>query len=92
MKAVCARYTGLVTDKTGQPVPSEIQRIADAVVQLQESRHKADYNVKDPVTPVEAQTSVRMAQDAFADWATISGNAAADVFLTELLVGGIRDR
>lgn len=92
MKTVCARYAGLATDKAGQPVPAEIQRIADAFVQLQEARHKVDYNMKDPVTPVEAQTSVRMAQDAFADWTTISGNAATDAFLTELLVGGIRDR
>ena len=92
MKKVCAKYTGLATDKAGQPVPVEILRIADAFVQLQEARHKADYNVKDPVTPIEAQTSVQMARDAFADWATISAYAATDAFLTELLVGGIKDR
>ena len=33
-------------------------------MQLQNARHKADYNVKDSVTPVEAQTFVQMAQDA----------------------------
>ena len=92
MKAVCAKYVGTPSDKTGQPVPTEIHRIADAFVQLQESRHKADYNVKDPVTPVEARTSVLMARDAFTDWVTISTDPAADVFLTELLVGGIKDR
>jgi hypothetical protein len=92
MRAVCAKYAGLVTDKAGQPVPLEIQRIADGFVQLQEARYKADYNVKDPVTSVEAQTSAQMARDAFSDWATISANVAADAFLTELLVGGIKDR
>ena len=92
MKAVCAKYTGITTDKAGQPVPPEIKRIAEAFVQLQEARHKADYNVKDPVTPVEAQTFAQMARDAFIDWATISANAASDAFLTELLVGGIKDR
>jgi hypothetical protein len=92
MRAVCAKYTGMVMDKASQPVPPEIQRIADAFVQLQEARHKADYNVRDPVTSVEAQTSVQMARDAFGDWETISANAASDAFLTELLVGGIKDR
>lgn len=48
--------------------------------------------MKDPVTSVEAQTSVQMARDAFSDWANISANPAADAFLTELLVGGIKDR
>ncbi len=92
MTAVCRKYTNLPTDKAGHPVPLEIQRIAERFVQLQESRHKADYNVKDPVTSVEARTSVQMAQDAFNDWRNISSNVAADVFLTELLVGGIKDR
>jgi hypothetical protein len=92
MKVVCVKYIALATDKAGQPVPPELRRIADAFVQLQEARHKADYNVKDPVTRIEAQTSVQMARDAFTDWATIAANVAADAFLTELLVGGIKDR
>jgi uncharacterized protein (UPF0332 family) len=92
MLAVCRKYTGLTVDMTGQPVPVEIHRIADSFVQLQNARHKADYNVKDTVTPVEAQTFVQMARDAFADWATVATTSAADSFLTELLVGGIRER
>ncbi len=51
MLAVCKRYTGLTVDMTGQPVPAEAQRIADFFVQLQNARHKVDYNVKDSVTP-----------------------------------------
>lgn len=67
MLAVCKKYTGLAVDGTGQPVPAEITRIADSFVQLQNARHKADYNVKDSVTPLEAQTFVQMARDAFTD-------------------------
>jgi len=48
--------------------------------------------VKDPVTPSDAQASVQMARKAFTDWAAVSANVASDVFLTELLVGGIKDR
>ena len=92
MLAVCRKYTGLTFDLTGQPVPIEVQRIADSFVQLQNARHKADYNVKDSVTPVEAQTLVRMAQDAFTDWGVVAAHPAADTYLTELLVGGIKDR
>ncbi len=92
MMKICTKYTGWSVDKTGQPVPAEIQRIADCFVQLQEARHKADYNIKDSVTPVEAQTFVQMARAAFADWAAVGANPAADTYLTELLVGGIKER
>jgi len=56
------------------------------------ARHKADYNVKDVETPVEAQTFVQMARDAFTPWAAVAANLAVDTFLTELLVGGIKER
>ena len=92
MLAVCKRYTGLAVDMTGQPVPAEVQRIANSFVQLQNARHKADYNVKDSVTPVEAQTFVQMARDAFSDWGVVAAKPAADTYLTELLVGGIKER
>ena len=92
MLAVCKRYTGMAVDMTGQPVPTEVKRIADSFVQLQNARHKADYNIKDSVTPVEAQTFVQMARDAFADWATVATSAATDTYLTELLLGGIKER
>jgi hypothetical protein len=92
MLAVCKRYTGLAVDMTGQPVPAEVLRVADSFVQLQNARHKADYNVKDSVTPVEAQTFVQMARDAFTDWGAVAANPAADIYLTELLVGGIKER
>src|SRR5206468_7082199 len=41
MLAVCRKYTNLTVDPTGQPVPVEVQRVADAFVQLQNARHKA---------------------------------------------------
>src|SRR5215469_12337460 len=46
MLSVCRKYTVLAVDMTGQPVPAEIQRIADSFVQLQNARHTADYNIK----------------------------------------------
>jgi hypothetical protein len=33
-----------------------------------------------------------MARDAFTDWTAIAANPAADTFLTELLLGGIKER
>jgi hypothetical protein len=82
----------LAADRTGQPVPAEIARIAYSFVELQNARHKADYNVIDLVTPLQAQTFVQMAGDAFTDWAAVAVNPAAEVYLTELLVGGIKER
>ncbi len=92
MLAVCVRYTRMPFDMTGQPVPAELKRISDFFVQLQNARHKADYNVKDLVTPVEAQALVQIARNAFADWGVVAANSAADTYLTELLVGGIKER
>jgi len=92
MLAICKKYAGLAIDTAGQPVSLEIQRIAGAFVQLQNARHKADYNVKDTVTPAEAQIFVQMARDAFTDWGAAAANPAADVYLTELLVGGVKER
>jgi|SRR5579884_1938861 len=92
MLSVCRRYARLAVDMTGQPVPVEVRRIADSFIQLQEARHKADYNVKDAVTLAEAQTFVQMARDAFRDWAAVAANPAANTYLTELLVGGIKER
>jgi hypothetical protein len=92
MLAVCRRYTQRPVDMTGQPIPAEIKRIADNFTQLQDARHKADYNVKDSVTSSEAQTFVQLARDSFTDWVTVVSDPAADTFLTELLVGGIKER
>ncbi|SRR6266545_5010424 len=92
MLSVCKKYAALAVDLAGQPVPVEIQRISDSFVQLQNARHKADYNIKDPMIPVEAQTFVQLARDAFLDWAAIGANPAADAYLTELLLGGIKER
>jgi hypothetical protein len=92
MLAVCRRYTAQAIDVTGQPVPAEIRRVAESFMLLQEARHKADYNVKDPVTLLEAQGFVQMARSAFADWAIVAPTPAADTYLTELLVGGIKER
>ncbi len=92
MLAVCKKYMALPDDMTGQSIPAELKRVANYFVQLQNARHKADYNVKDPVTPQEAQALVLVAQDAFTDWTAVAASSAADTFLTELLVGGIKER
>jgi len=92
MLAVCKRYAGLSVDPAGQPVPAEVERLADSFVQVQNARMKADYNIKDPVIAVEALAAVQVARDAFTDLAAVASDPAADVFLTELLIGGIKDR
>lgn len=92
MLGVCRRYTGATADVTGGAVRAGLQRVAGCFMQLQEARHKADYNVKDRVTVLEAQTAVGLAQDAFLEWRAVEAEPAADVYLTELLVGGIKER
>jgi hypothetical protein len=92
MAGVCKKYSNRATDLTGQTVPMEIQRIALYFVELQNARMKADYNIKDSVTQQYAKSFVQMAQDAFTDWAALGANPAVDTYLTELLLGGIKER
>jgi hypothetical protein len=92
MLDVCKWYMSQPVDMTGRPIPIEIKNVADSFVQLQGARHKADYNVKDSVNLAEAQNFVRTAQTAFSNWGVIATTPAADTFLTELLIGGVRVR
>lgn len=68
------------------PVPSELRDFADAFSDLQEARHRADYDVGRDVSRDEAKEDVKRAEDAFADWIKIQGDPAARAFLLSALV------
>lgn len=67
------------------PLPARISTVARAFVQLQEERHKADYDVADRFDRARAQSAVALAAQLFTDWNTVRNTEDAHVFLAALL-------
>ena len=72
----------------GQPLQPELVRVASALVDLQEVRHKADYDTARRFTRREVLDLVSRAEQAFADWSCVRRSIQADTFLTGLLAFG----
>jgi hypothetical protein len=67
------------------PFPPRLQAIARAFVRLQEERHRADYDLSQPVSRTEADGLVEQAATAIADWPAIADDDAARLYLVLLL-------
>ena len=70
-----------------QAVPTRLQRVASAFVELQEARHTADYNNHKQWTFVEVAYSLNLAGAAIADWISIRNDAVAGDYLLSMLLG-----
>ncbi len=98
MKKVCQDYVNLVANAAGhlvlggQIVPLGIQNIAKEFIELQEARHRADYNTAAGIAQAQAQSHVKRAELAFLDWVAVKADPAADAFLAELLCRGVPKR
>lgn len=68
---------------TGFPVA--LQDIARAFIQLQEDRHRADYDLARPFSRSEASQLVESAASAITNWPTIADDDAARLYLVLLL-------
>ena len=66
-----------------------LSTVAQAFVDLQQARHKADYDVGEPFTPVDAAVDVAQARLAFVVWAEVRYEPLAQRYLYSLL---FRDR
>ena len=72
----------------GQPLQLALVGVANAFVDLQEVRHKADYDTARRFTRREVLDLVYRAEQAFADWNQVRKSIQADTFLTGLLAFG----
>ncbi len=61
--------------------PPDLQLVAEAFVDLQGARHRADYDLNDPLTKEEAEGYIDVAKEAFEAWARVRQDAAAQLFL-----------
>lgn len=70
-------------------IPVEIRQVAKALVDLQQARHDADYNLLKTFTRQDTLDHIATAQAAFAAWDVVKGRAedkvAVELFLSSLL-------
>lgn len=89
MNAVCEQFAkpsaGSFSPLVSTPLESEIARVAAAFVDLQENRHRADYDVSEPIDRLDADFLVKKARTALRDWRSVRHAPNANVFLGALL-------
>ncbi len=69
-----------------QETPPQIREIAEVFVDLQDARHRADYDVTLKLTRQEAKALVDQVERAFQAWQTVREEPAARVYLAALLL------
>jgi len=68
-----------------QPLPRELEEVAQAFVDLQQARHEADYDTARRFTRAEAIDLVDQCDQAFANWQTVHRTPSAEAFMVGLL-------
>jgi hypothetical protein len=96
MKAACKAFaTQSVMAQNNQnnllqlvaaPLEPELISIAAAFVDLQEARHRADYNLSQPIQKIFVRQKIALAQQVLTDWKLIRSTPNAGVFLASLLL------
>ena len=64
---------------------TELTKVAQAFIILQQARHDADYNLEKPLDPGDAITEVNRANSAFVSWERTRNSAVAKEYLFSLL-------
>ena len=70
----------------GMPIPAQLRNVAQAFVNLQQSRHEADYNMAKTFTRDEASDLIDQADQAFSDWQSVRKSDYANLYLSCLLL------
>jgi uncharacterized protein (UPF0332 family) len=77
---------------TRKPIFDRIMSIAQAFVDLQEARHKADYDLRKSYTRQEAEQLVKLAEQAFLDWREVRSDDLARIYVSCFLVADAWDK
>lgn len=93
MKQVCRsimdrRPSQILVDLVPAGFSGDLEFVARCFVELQEARHKADYDIASTQSRTETLELVRQVRDAFAAWETMRNLDEANVFLAALLFAG----
>jgi uncharacterized protein (UPF0332 family) len=63
----------------------KISMVAQTFVELQQARHKADYDIGESFNPLDASVEVAQARVAFLNWADVRDESIAQRYLYSLL-------
>ncbi len=91
MKRVCGRFlasqlSNPLFDLIGASASTQMQTVASAFIELQDARHRADYDLSWTITRNEASQFIGLAWDAFDAWKAIETSAEANIFILSLLM------
>jgi hypothetical protein len=94
MKQVCQQFQGghvgalsaAVQALMNGPMEPELAMIAEAFVELQEARHKADYDTTEVFSRADVLSAIDLATQSFAAWKAVNGKPNANAFLATLLL------
>lgn len=92
MKKACIPFSsGQLPDHLREVVtaaaPDDLKLVAKTFIDLQQSRHEADYNVSRAFNRQDALTLVQQTRAAFEAWQRVRKQQIATVFLVSLLLG-----
>jgi hypothetical protein len=71
---------------TSHPIEQELKDVAAAVIDLQELRHKADYDLTETFERLEVLAAIAKVEMAMNSWLAIKSTDNARVFLSALLL------
>jgi hypothetical protein len=91
MKKICGRFTAAKLDQPllgliGPSASSDLQTVARSFIELQEARHRADYDLGYSFTWDEARHCIELAIRANKAWIRIQSSAEANIFILSLLL------
>jgi len=90
MKQVCVSISGIPSAALHSLQPHgfspQLKTVCKAFYELQEARHKADYDISLPYARIDVLALLRQTRNAFDAWALVRGTDEARVFLIALLL------
>lgn len=97
MNRVCGMFSrpdtpSQIAPILGGPISDDLQSVVKAFIQLQDARHRADYDLSSTWTRVAAQQYAQTARDAFAAWTRVRKSHEANVFALALLSAKLFDK
>jgi len=89
-KSVCKEWAqgNGVDGLTVDPIENELKDVAAALVDLQELRHKADYDLAETFDRHEVLEAIKKVENAMNSWTAVKPHSNAKVFLSALLLHG----
>ena len=91
LKQACQRFAAsapAIAHLLNGPIEGQLIQVASAFVQLQEQRHKADYDLFETFERVAVLRRIAQVRNAFAAWKAVKHSPNAKVFLAALFFQG----